>query len=842
LNSITFNEIFTGLTQKEIPELQKKYGKNAFQSGRSGNLLRLTWGIISEPMFIILLVACTLYFILGESREGFLMLAAMIFVSAISFYQETKSSNALAALRDFTEPRVMVIREGKETEIFSIDLLPGDIMYLSEGNRIPADAIIMQANDFTINESIITGESLPVNKSSNTADTKLYQGTTINSGWCYARVTAIGNETTLGKLGKSITTFTTSKTLLQKQVSTFVKRMAAFSMVAFLLIWFINYRQTGSLAESLLVGLVLAMSVIPEEIPVAFSSFMALGAFHMAKLGIITRQPATIENLGAVSVICLDKTGTITQNKMAVKLIYDYESDEVLDVQQLKKKATSVLYFARLASEQMPFDAMEKAIINAYQETNDGDAGSSFSMTHEYPLDGFPPMMTHVHGHADIKTVAGKGAPERIIQACRLDEKSIAKIRKIVIQMASQGYRVLGVCSATILNNDFPQSQDDFNWKFEGLAALYDPPKTLVHAELEKWYKAGIKIKLITGDYAETAINISKQVGLKQFEKNKTGEEIQHYQETELKEIAASTNLFSRMFPDAKLKIIEALKANGEIVAMMGDGVNDAPALKSSHIGIAVGSKGSEIAREASDLILTDDNLDKITEAIYQGRKIFNNLKKAVRYIISIHTPIILTAALPVILGWKFPNIFTPIHVIFLEIIMGPTCSIFYEREPADKDIMSLPPRERSQTMFTWDELLISLLQGTIIAIGVLSMYYYFMNLGYEINYIRTLVFITLIFSNIFLTFVNRSFRETLNSTIKYKNNLAPWILIISGLFLWSILYIPFIREAFYLSKISTQHFLLAMVVGFTTSAWFEVYKLSKKKKKASGYLTMGAS
>jgi P-type Ca2+ transporter type 2C len=514
---------------------------------------------------------------------------------------------------------------------------------------------------------------------------------------------------------------------------------------------------------------------------------------------------------------------------MAVKLIYDYERDEVLDVQQLKKKATSVLYFARLASEQMPFDAMEKAIINAYQETNDGDAGSSFSMTHEYPLDGFPPMMTHVHGHADIKTVAGKGAPERIIQVCRLDEKSIAKIRKIVIQMASQGYRVLGVCSATILNNDFPQSQDDFNWKFEGLAALYDPPKTLVHAQLEKWYKAGIKIKLITGDYAETAINISKQVGLKQFEKNKTGEEIQHYNETELKEIAASTNLFSRMFPDAKLKIIEALKANGEIVAMMGDGVNDAPALKSSHIGIAVGSKGSEIAREASDLILTDDNLDKITEAIYQGRKIFNNLKKAVRYIISIHTPIILTAALPVILGWKFPNIFTPIHVIFLEIIMGPTCSIFYEREPADKDIMSLPPRERSQTMFTWDELLISLLQGTIIAIGVLSMYYYFMNLGYEINYIRTLVFITLIFSNIFLTFVNRSFRETLNSTIKYKNNLAPWILIISGLFLWSILYIPFIRDAFYLSKISTQHFLLAMVVGFTTTAWFELYKLIKK-------------
>lgn len=842
MNSVSFNGIVKGLTQKEIPDLQKKYGKNAFQSGESGNLLRLTWGIISEPMFIILLVACALYFILGESREGFLMLAAMLFVSAISFYQETKSSNALAALREFTEPRVIVIREGKESEIFSIDLLPGDVMYLSEGSRIPADAIIMQANDFTINESIITGESLPVNKSSNTKDNKLYQGTTINSGWCYARVTAIGNDTTLGKLGKSITTIPASKTLLQKQVSTFVKRMAAFSMMAFLLIWFINYRQTGSLAESLLVGLVLAMSVIPEEIPVAFSSFMALGAFHMAKLGIITRQPATIENLGAVSVICLDKTGTITQNKMAVKLIYDYKSDKVLDVQQLTKNETPVLHFARLASEQMPFDAMEKAIINAYQETNDGDADSAFSISHEYPLDGYPPMMTHVHSHTDIKTVAGKGAPERIIKVCRLDENSITKIRKIVIDMACQGYRVLGVCSAISTNNDFPQSQDDFEWKFAGLLALYDPPKTQVYAELEKWYKAGIKIKLITGDYAETAINISEQVGLREFKNNKTGEEIQHYSEAELKEIAASTNLFSRMFPDAKLKIIEALKANGEIVAMMGDGVNDAPALKSSHIGIAVGSKGADIAREASDLILTDDNLDKITEAIYQGRKIFNNLKKAVRYIISIHTPIILTAALPVILGWKFPNIFTPIHVIFLEIIMGPTCSIFYEREPADKDIMTLPPRERLQTMFTWNELLVSLIQGAIIAIGVLSIYYYFMNLGYEINYVRTIVFITLIFSNIFLTFVNRSFRETINNTIKYKNNLAPWILIISVIFLWSILSIPFIKDAFYLSKISTQHFLLAMIIGFITTAWFELYKLIRKHKKASGIIPKGIS
>jgi Ca2+-transporting ATPase len=454
----------------------------------------------------------------------------------------------------------------------------------------------------------------------------------------------------------------------------------------------------------------------------------------------------------------------------------------------------------------------------------------SFSMIHEYPLDGYPPMMTHVHGHSEVKIVAGKGAPERVIKVCRLDQLNITKIRKTVIELASKGYRVLAVCSALLTNKEYPRDQDDFNWKFEGLMALYDPPKMSILSELEKWYKAGIKIKLLTGDYAETAINIAGQVGLRNFEQNKTGEEIQNYTETELKKTSESTNLFSRMFPDAKLKIINALKSNGEIVAMMGDGVNDAPALKSSHIGIAVGSKGSDIAREASDLILTDDNLDKITEAIYQGRKIFNNLKKAVRYIISIHTPIILTASLPVIFGWKFPNIFTPIHVIFLEIIMGPTCSIFYEREPAEKDIMSLPPRERSHTMFTWNELLTSLLQGVIISIGVLSIYYYFMNQRYELNYVRTMVFVTLILSNVFLTFVNRSFRETIYSTIKYKNNLVPWILIISAIFLWSILYVPFVKNAFYLSKISTQHFLAATAVSIFTTAWFEIYKLLSSK------------
>ncbi len=823
-----------GLSVQEVPALQQQYGKNIFQAESSRRFIHIVWDIVKEPMFILLVIACSLYFILGEVSEGILMLVAMALVTAISLYQEVKSTNALKALQQFTEPKITVVRNGKEMIISTEELVPGDIMLLDEGMNIPADASILQANDFTVNESIITGESLPADKNETEEHNILYQGTTINSGKCIGQVTATGNNTVLGKVGKAIGAYHSPKTLLQIQINQFVRRLALFGLIGFFIIFFVNYLHHHEWTTSLLFALTLAMSAVPEEIPVAFSSFMALGAYKISKLGIISRQPQIVENLGAVSVICLDKTGTITENKMQVKAIYDYDSDTLVDLHdntQLQNE--NVLFYGVLASEMNPFDAMEKAIWEAYYLYTDGKAHQQLKMIYEYPLEGQPPMMTHVYEHENIKVVAAKGGSERIIHVCRLSDDDKKKITQHIKSLASKGYRVIGVASAVPTEQQPPAMQDDYNWQFEGLLALYDPPKKNIPDVLKQFYDAKIDVKLITGDYPETAINIAGQVGIFNFLKCVTGEVVMNMKEDELMEVVKSTSVFARMFPDAKMKVVEALKANGEIVAMTGDGVNDGPALKSANIGIAMGKKGTEIARQAADLIITDDNLERMVTAISEGRKIFSNLKKAVRYIISIHIPIILTASLPVIFGWTYPNIFTPIHVIFLELIMGPTCSIFFEKEPVEENIMQQTPRERNGGLFTRNELLISIMQGIIIAAGAIILYYYFMNSSASLQQTRTIVFTTLILSNIFLTFANRSFTKTIYYTSRYKNSLAPIILIISVFFLAALLFVPFVRNLFQLTNITLVQFWLCFGVALASVMWFEVFKTDLLKIKS---------
>lgn len=670
----------TGLTEEEVLKLRLQYGRNIFHKEAKNRLLKIIWEIVIEPMFLLLVTACSLYFILGEFSEGAMMLVAMAFVTAISIYQEIKSSNALEQLKQFSDPKAKVIRAGKEVIIDTEELVPHDIILLDEGMNIPADAIVLQQNDLSVNESVITGESLPVNKSETGPDNLLYQGTTINSGKCTAAVTAIGNETTLGKLGKSIERYNSPKTLLQVQINSFVRRFASFGLLVFLMIFLVNYLHYHDWAASLLFALTLAMSIVPEEIPVAFSSFMALGAFKMSRLGIISRQPQIIENLGAVSVLCFDKTGTITENKMQVKTIYDFSNNILIDVNDnAALTKNKVLLYATLASETDPFDAMEKAIWQTYSNYQ-GSFHSQLKMVHEYPLEGKPPMITHVYKHVDgACIIAAKGAVERIIKVCKnLSAEDKSNITNHTKNLAGKGYRVLGVASANHVCEKFPEQQDDFDWNFEGLISLFDPPRKNISAAIQKFYEAKIQIKILTGDHPGTAINIASQVGIENNAVFITGDEVINLSEEKLRATIKEINIFARMFPDAKLKVIDALKANGEIVAMTGDGVNDGPAMKSASIGIAMGKKGTEIAKQAADLILTDDDPDKIIVAISEGRKIFSNLKKAIRYIISIHIPIILTASLPLLLGWKYPNIFTPIHIIFLELIMGPTCSIFF--------------------------------------------------------------------------------------------------------------------------------------------------------------------
>jgi P-type Ca2+ transporter type 2C len=822
---------FQGLKQSGIASLQQRYGKNVLPSEKSRRIVFIIKDLVTEPMFLLLSAACFMYFLLQEVAEGLIMLVAIVMVSAISVYQEAKSAKALRALKELTEPEVKVIRDGVQGSVAIEEIVPGDVLIIEEGNKVPADATILSANDLTVNESVITGESLPVEKDEHSNQPFLYQGSVINSGRCYAIATATGHHTVLGKIGSSIATPIATETLLQKQVFGLVKKLALFGIGAFLVIFAINFYYSGAVISSLLFGLTLAMAAIPEEIPVAFSSFTALGAFHMSRLGIITREPQVIENLGAITVICLDKTGTITENKMKVQYLYDFEWDELLEDNNIYWRDNPVLFYAFLASEVNPFDSMEIAIADAYKESESSQTMASATMIFEYPLEGHPPMMTHVYERAGTRIAAAKGGVERVAGACRLSTEEKEKVFGLAKTLALKGGRVIAVAGTTDAGKALPEKQDDFDWKFVGLVSLYDPPKHNVAPVLKQLYAAGIKVKMITGDYSETALTIATQAGLRNNGSVVTGEEIMGLSKEALSAKTATVDIFARVFPEAKLRVIEALKAGGEVVAMTGDGVNDGPALKSANIGIAMGRKGTNIARLSADIILTDDNLQRIVSAVEQGRRIFNNIRKAIRYIISIHIPIILTASIPLILGWKYPNIFTPVHVIFLELIMGPTCSIFFEREPVEPQLMTSPPVSRSRGLFTSGEIVLSMAQGLVVTLGVLMLYFYYMQAGRSMEAVRTVVFTTLILSNIVLTFTNRSFTQTLGTTIRYRNKLAYLVVALSVSFLLAIHTVPFLQQLFGLADLSFSDLLICIGMALGSTSWFEGYKALRRNK-----------
>ena len=573
----------------------------------------------------------------------------------------------------------------------------------------------MHSNDFSVNESILTGESFAVSKDKNSENSQIYQGTIVVGGLAIATVSAIGNQTKLGKIGKSLEEIKEEKTPLEIQINNFVKKLVLAGTVVFVIVWVLNYLHSKNVLDSLLKALTLAMSILPEEIPMAFTTFMALGAWRLMKMGIVVKQMKTVETLGSATVICTDKTGTITENKMSLAKVYAWDSKKIANPEEYNSAEKNLIQIAMWASEPIPFDPMELALHKAYSQLFAKDERHQFRMIHEYPLDGKPPMMTHIFEDKNGKRIiAAKGAPEALISVSNLSVAERKEIESIIKQITAEGYRVLGVGETSFTGDKYPKTQQEFQFKFKGIVAFYDPPKKNIHSVLQHFYKAGIAVKIITGDNSETTISIAKQIGFHGYEKAITGDELMQLSENDLKKTVLSTNIFTRMFPEAKLKIIEALKANGEIVAMTGDGVNDGPALKAAHIGIAMGKKGTEIAKQAASLILVNDDLSKMVDAVAMGRKIYTNLKKAFRYIISIHIPIILTVFIPLAFGWIYPNIFTPLHIIFLELIMGPTCSIIFENEPTEKYIMDEKPRPFTTT-FNSKELGISILQGLII-------------------------------------------------------------------------------------------------------------------------------
>ena len=783
-------------------------------------------------MFLLLFVAASIYYITDDYGDGIFMTIAILLVATISLFQEARSRNAIDALKKLSQPKSRVIRNGEIIEIPSEEIVIGDCIQVQEGTFIPADAVIIQSNDFSVNEAILTGESLSVFKNELSEINKVFQGTIVATGLAICEVTAIGNQTSLGKIGKSLESIEEEKTPLQLQITNFVKKMSIIGLVIFGIVWALNYYHSKVVFDSLLKALTIAMSVIPEEIPVAFTTFMALGAWRLMKIGIITKQTKTVETLGSATVICTDKTGTITENKMSLAQLYVFDSNIVIDAnEKLNSEAEEVLSFAMWSSEPIPFDAMEIAIHEAYAKLESIDERPNYKLIHEYPLGGKPPMMTHVFEDSKGKRIiAAKGAPEALIEVSSLSDKEKNQVLIAMVAMAKKGYRVLGIGSAVFPGTDFPKTQQELKFSFKGLVAFYDPPKANIQEVFETFYKAGIQIKIVTGDNAATTSTIARQIGFKDADKVLNGDELMEMNSETLKVKVMETTLFTRMFPEAKLKIIQALKANNQIVAMTGDGVNDGPALKSAHIGIAMGKKGTEIAKQAANLILIDDDFSKMIDAIAMGRRIYVNLKKAIQYIISIHIPIILIVFIPLALGWLYPNIFTPVHIIFLEMIMGPTCSVIYENEPMERNLMLQKPRPLTTTFFNLKEITISIIQGLVITLGLLFVYNYCVDEGFSEKYTRTTVFLTLIMSNIFLTPENRSFYYSVFTTIRYKNNLVLMIIGITIGITSLLLFFPVFSNFFLFEKVDKAQIGLSLLVGFLSVMWIEIYKLIKNQ------------
>lgn len=823
---------YKGLNDDEVLKSRKLHGDNGLTSTHRNKTLVLIIDIITEPMFIILVVAATIYFVLGESAEGFIMLAALFFVAGISLYQESRSRNAVAALRKLTSPGSKVFRNGTLITIDAKSLVKDDIITCEDGEIIPADCLLLDAHDFSVNESILTGESLSVFKNTTTASTEIFKGTIVVTGSCIAKVTAVGNYTSIGKIGTTIELIDNEKTPLQKQINRFIFQMVVAGLIAFFIVWGFNIFLTGDILHSLLHGLTLAMSILPEEIPVAFSTFLALGAYRLYKKQVIAKSPQTVESLGAATVICADKTGTLTENTMQLAAIYVVEKNEEINFIQSAGKANEVLDYAMWSSETIPFDPMEKAIHIAYANTTLNDQGKQFKMVHEYPLSGTPPIMTHIYKNdAANQIIACKGGVETVLALSNSSAEIKTKLLAKTQSLAELGYRVLAVGKSSWESNIYPEQQTQFTFIILGLIAFYDPPKQNTPDIIKSFYTAGIDVKMITGDYAATAKTIAQQIGLKTGDRMLLGTEVISMQIDELCLAVKHTNIFARMFPDAKLKVVEALKRNGEIVAMTGDGVNDGPALKAAHIGIAMGKRGTETAKLSASLILTDDNLEHMVEAVALGRRIYDNLKKAIRYIISIHIPIILIVTLPLLFFWDFTDLFFPLHVIILELIMGPTCSIIFENEPAEPDNMQRKPHKAINSFFSMHELTLSIIQGLVITAGCLVPAYFMMQAGNTESLIRTCIYATLIFSNVLLTLTNRSFLHSLLFTLRYKNKLVPMVIVISIVMLFATIYISPIQSLFKFESLSLFQVGCCFLIACVSVLWVEVHKYFKRNK-----------
>jgi len=849
LNLTIALEKHRGLTASQAKEKLRTEGYNNLPSSKPKNFFSIALGVVKEPMFILLVACGTLYLVLGDLREGLMLLGFVFVIMGIEFFQEKKTEKALDALKDMASPRALVIRDGVETRIAGIEVVTDDIIILQEGDRVPADATVLHSVSLQADESLLTGESAAVRKNDWDGAEKniqpggddlpfVYSGSMIVQGNGIAMVTGTGINTEIGKIGKALEGVKEEPTRLKQEMGSLVKTLTIVAVVLCILV-IVGYTFTrGSLINGFLAGITLAMAILPEEFPVILTVFMAVGAWRISKKRVLTRKPSAIETLGTATVLCTDKTGTLTENKMTVTSLYNGNNFLIVTkTEKFNSEFHEIIEYGILSSQTNPFDPMEKAIISIGDLFLKGTEHihKNWEMVREYPLSKQLLAMSRVFSFKGTreKIIATKGAPEAIFDLCHLDEKSRTRLSLAVEKLATDGLRVIGVAKAKINEEGLPEIQHDFTFDFIGLIGLSDPIRDNVKQSVNECYKAGIRVIMITGDYPVTAKHIAIEIGLENPERCITGKELQLMTEDELSEKIKGINVFARVVPEQKLKIVNALKRNKEIVAMTGDGINDAPALKSANIGIAMGEKGTDVAREASSLVLMDDNFSSIVGAIKMGRRIFDNLQKAFGYTFAIHVPIAGLSLIPILLG-NFPLILWPVHIVFLELIIDPACSIIFEAEKEELNIMNRPPKGIDERFFGGGKILFSCMQGLGILIITLSVYLVGLHLGYEADEVRAMSFITLIVSNIAVILTNRSWTNNIFKIIATPNKAVLWVTGGAVFFMVMILNIPFFLNLFQFHRLSLINIIICSSAGLTTIIWFEIYKMIKLRKHVS--------
>ncbi|MEO5621949.1 MAG: cation-translocating P-type ATPase [Dokdonella sp.] len=818
----------SGLDIAEAARRLAADGPNLLPGSTPRSLWAIVLGVLTEPMFLMLLVAGGLYLALGDRAEAAFLLSFVFVVIGITLAQERKTQRALESLRDLSAPRALVIRGGQELRIPGRDVVFGDLLVLHEGDRIAADAILL-AGHIDANESLLTGEAVPVTKLPGAANGQLFASTVVTKGVGTAEVTAIAGATAVGRIGQALASATEPVSGLQQASRTLIRNLTIGALLLATAYILLGWLWDGhGLLESVLAGIALTMAILPEEIPVILTVFLALGAWRISKQKVLTRRIPAVEALGAIDVLAVDKTGTLTQNRMQVaELTLADDVFRHVGADNLPETFHELVEFAMLATPLDPFDPMEKAIqgFGLHWLKGTEHVHAQWSPEFEYGLSPDILAMTRVFpcdACAD-HVLATKGAPEAVIDLCHLPEARAATILQQVEVMAERGLRVLGVARGQWQGSTPPKSQHDFTFRFLGLIGFVDPPRPEVPAAIAECRTAGVRIIMLTGDHPATARSIAREVGLSERAEVMTGAEMAELHDAALRARLRHVDLCARLRPEQKLRLVQLLQADGNVVAMTGDGVNDAPALKAADVGIAMGERGTDVAREAAALVLLDDSFASIVAAIRQGRRIYDNITKATRFVFAVHMPIIALALVPTLLHW--PVLLMPVHIVLLELLIDPACSIVFEAEPEADDIMSRPPRARTASPFARINLQYAVIQGLGFAGILLLGYGLLLGQGMDAAQSRTSVFMALVIGLFLLTLANRDLSRSLLTRIRAKN---PWLPRMFGgvaFLLGLVIGVPFLRSVMGLAVPHAITLIWAVAILAIAIAWLEGWR-----------------